>query len=107
MDTAPALAATFEGARPVAVDPDDATVTIGFPSDKTFNKRKAESQERRETIAEALTTVLGEKLRPVFVLMDGESDTAEAAPTEEGVDHDELVAKLKTEFDAEEVVNDG
>jgi len=108
METAPALAATFEGARPVALDPDEATVTIGFPGDKTFNKRKAESQERRETIAEALATVLGEKLRPVFVLIDDESEAdEEAAPTEEGVDHDELVARLKTEFDAEEVVNDG
>ncbi len=59
MQTAPALAATFEGARPVAVDAAERTVTVGFPADHTFNKRKAEAPDKREQLAEALETVLG------------------------------------------------
>lgn len=104
METAPALAATFEGARPVGLDEEG--LRIGFPADKTFNKRKAEAPERRELLADALEAVLGERLRPVYVpLEDGGAE--EGAPTEAGIDHDELVAKLKSEFDAEEVASDG
>ncbi|HVY97518.1 MAG TPA: hypothetical protein VHA54_11220, partial [Solirubrobacterales bacterium] len=103
-ETAPALAATFEGARPVALD--DEGLKIGFPADKTFNKRKAESPERREALATAFETVGGQALRPTYVLLDEESDEPEQAPEAEGqggVDHSELVERLKSEFNAEEV----
>ncbi len=102
METAPALAATFEGARPVALD--DEGLKIGFPADKTFNKRKAESPERREALAAAFETVGGQALRPSYVLLDEESPEPEpAAEAEDAVDHSELVEKLKSEFNAEEV----
>jgi DNA polymerase-3 subunit gamma/tau len=101
MQTAPALAAAFDGARPVAFDAGEQTVTVGFPADHTFNKRKAEVPDKRERLAAALETVLGQKLRPVFAVLDGESG-AEAAE-EGGVDHEALVEKIKSEFDAEEV----
>ncbi len=104
METAPALAATFEGARPVSLDNEG--LKIGFPADKTFNKRKAESPERREALAAAFETVGGEALRPAYVLLDEESDGPEQAPEAEGqggVDHSDLVAKLKSEFNAEDV----
>jgi len=42
--SAPALAATFEGARPVGMG--EGGPEIGFPADASFNKRKAESPER-------------------------------------------------------------
>ncbi|MET0559607.1 MAG: DNA polymerase III subunit gamma/tau [Solirubrobacterales bacterium] len=103
METAPALAATFEGARPVALD--DEGLKIGFPGDKTFNKRKAESPDRREALAAAFLAVAGQELRPTYVLLDEES--AEAEPAEEAapgaVDHSDLVERLKSEFNAEEV----
>jgi len=105
METAPALAATFEGARPVSLEGEE--LQIGFPADKTFNKRKAESPERRELLAGALEAVLGERVRPVYVLLDDGGAAEEGASTEAGIDHDELVAKLKSEFDAEEVASDG
>ncbi|HEX6228346.1 MAG TPA: DNA polymerase III subunit gamma/tau [Solirubrobacterales bacterium] len=101
-ETAPALAATFEAARPVSLDEDG--VSIGFPADSTFNKRKAEDPDRRHLVAAALEAVTGEKLRPVYVLLDGEEESAEGEgdqPDEH--DHDALVEKLKSEFDAEEV----
>ncbi len=102
LQTAPALAATFEGARPVGFE--DGSVTVGFPADHTFNKRKAEAPDKREQMAAALETVLGERLRPVYAVLD---DEAAPAPEDEGeaggMDHTALVEKIKSEFDAEEV----
>jgi DNA polymerase III subunit gamma/tau len=102
-ETAPALAATFEGARPVSLD--DEGLKIGFPADKTFNKRKAESPERREALAAAFAAVAGQELRPTYVLLDEESAEAEPAgePAADAADHSELVERLKSEFNAEEV----
>ncbi len=103
MQTAPALAATFEGARPVAFDAEEMTVTVGFPADHTFNKRKAEAPDKREQMAAALETVLGQKLRPAYAVLEGEQASPEAEAEEDGVDHEALVEKIKSEFDAEEV----
>jgi hypothetical protein len=103
MQTAPALAASFEGARPVAFNADEQTVTVGFPADHTFNKRKAEAPDKREQLAEALATVLGEKLHPAYEVLDGEKAGEEGTAGEGSVDHAALVEKIKSEFDAEEV----
>jgi DNA polymerase-3 subunit gamma/tau len=104
MQTAPALAATFEGARPVAFDAAEQTVTVGFPADHTFNKRKAEAPDKREQLAAALETVLGQKVRPTFDVFDGDAVPVEAESAEQGgVDHDALEEKIRTEFNAEEV----
>jgi DNA polymerase-3 subunit gamma/tau len=104
MQTAPALAATFEGARPLAFDAAEECVTVGFPADHTFNKRKAEAPDKREQLAGALETVLGQKVRPAFAVFDGEAAPVrvESAETRD-VDHEALVEKIKSEFDAEEV----
>ena len=103
MQTAPALAATFEGARPIAVDAGEGSVTVGFPADHTFNKRKAEAPDKREQLGAALETVLGEKIRPVFAVLDGEEAPPETGAEDDVVDHEALVEKIKSEFDAEEV----
>jgi DNA polymerase-3 subunit gamma/tau len=102
-ETSPALAATFEGARPVEVDGAEKIVTIGFPADNTFNKRKAEAPEKREQMADALESVVSERLRPTYVVLDEEAPVPEAAPAAEEIDHDALMEKIKSEFDAEEV----
>jgi hypothetical protein len=58
-------------------------------------------------VAEALKTVTGQSLKPTYVLLDGDAPAADAeAPVEapdEGVDEEELLERLKSEFDAEEV----
>jgi DNA polymerase III subunit gamma/tau len=97
------LSALFEGARPVAVDREESIVRIGFPAGSTFNKRKAEAAEHRERFTEALRAIIGERLRPVYVLLDGES----AGEAEEQLDEDELLERIKTEFDAEEISSEG
>jgi DNA polymerase III subunit gamma/tau len=103
MQSAPALAAAFDGARPVAVDAEERTVTVGFPADHTFNKRKAEAPDKREQLAGALETVLGEELRLAYAVLDGEEAASEPEADEGGFDHEALVEKIKSEFDAEEV----
>jgi len=103
MKEAPALAAMFDGAKPVAIDSGDGTLTVGFPANHTFNKRKVESADKREPVAKAIEAVVGQRLRPAYVVLDGEERPASGPSSEDAVDHDELVAKLKSEFDAEEV----
>jgi len=106
-ETSPALAATFDGARPVGLDED--VLKIGFPADLTFNKRKAEAPEKRDQLADAIETVAGTQLRPVYVSLDGAeeapagADEESAAPESDEMDEDALIERLKSEFDAEEV----
>jgi DNA polymerase III subunit gamma/tau len=104
---APALAATFDGAGPVAFD--DEGLTIGFPPDQPFNKRKAESPDRKQALVDAFIAVTGEGVAPRYALLE-EGQAAAAppppdtpAPGSEKIDEDELLARLKSEFDAEEV----
>ena len=66
-------------ARPIAVDVEQAVVQVGFPVSAGFNKRKAEAVEAKEKLAEAVKTIVGERLRPVYVVIEGEE-----APAEDG-----------------------
>jgi hypothetical protein len=103
--SAPALAAFFEEARPAGFEAAESVVEISFPAAATFNKRKAETAENRERVAEALQAVTGQDLKPTYVLREGEASTEEEAPATEddAVDEQELLERLKSEFDAEEV----
>jgi DNA polymerase III subunit gamma/tau len=97
------LSALFEGARPVGIDREAGVLRIGFPASATFNKRKAEAAEQRERFSEALRTTVGEQLRPVYVLLDGEPEPAQEPEATDEVDEAALLERLKSEFDAEEV----
>ena len=107
-EKAPALAATFDGAGPIAFD--DEGLEIGFPPDQPFNKRKAESPDRRQALIEAFDAVTGEgggaALRPARggrrrPCPPAAPDTP--APGSERIDEDELLERLMSEFDAKEV----
>jgi len=100
-ETVPALAATLEGARPVGFGEEG--LQVGFPPEMTFNKKKADSPERRDTVAAAFAAVTGQGLRPTYVLLDGEAPPDTPAPGSEEIGEDELLERLKSEFDAEEV----
>jgi DNA polymerase-3 subunit gamma/tau len=106
-EKAPALKATFEGARPVAFD--DEGLTIGFPPDQPFNKRKAESKDRRQELIDAFVAVTGEPVVPIYVLLEDDDAPATEAPPDtpapgsEKIDEDELLGRLMSEFDAKEV----
>jgi DNA polymerase III subunit gamma/tau len=104
---APALAATFDGAGPIAFD--DEGLEIGFPPDQPFNKRKAESPDRRQALIEAFEAVIGEAVAPRYVLLEEGAEPVPAAapdtpaPGSERIDEDELMERLMSEFDAKEV----
>ncbi len=107
-EKAPALAATFDGAGPIAFEGDD--LTIGFSADQPFNKRKAESPDRRQALIDAFAEVTGGPVAPRYVLLEQDAPrSSEAAPPDtpapgsERIDEDELLDRLKSEFDAEEV----
>jgi hypothetical protein len=102
--TAPALTAFFEEARPVGFEAAENVVEISFPAGATFNKRKAETPDNRERVAEALKAVTEQDLKPVYSLLDPEPEPDEApAAKADGVSEQELLERLKSEFDAEEV----
>ena len=95
-------ASYFEGTRPTAVAP--GRIEVGFPAEASFNRRNAEKPERKAMLAEALLTVTGEKLSPVFVDLDGSTaGTADAEPAKT-INEEEFVERVKSEFNAEEVI---
>jgi DNA polymerase III subunit gamma/tau len=98
------LSHVLSAARPVAVDMEGAVLKVGFPAGAAFNKRKAEAAEARDRLADAVRTLVGERLRPVFVLLEGE-EYESAAPGEPSLSEDELLEHLMTEFDAEELAD--
>jgi len=100
-ETAPALAATLEGARPVSYGEEG--LEVGFPPEMTFNKKKADSPDRRDTVAAAFAAVTGQGLRPTYVLLEGEAPPDTPAPGSEEIDEDQILKTLESEFDAEEV----
>jgi DNA polymerase-3 subunit gamma/tau len=94
------LSTVFSVARPVGVNLEQRVLEVGFPAGAAFNKRKAEAQEARDRFADAVTTILGERLRPVYVLLEGDHEADGGADGQ--LSDEELIDRLKVEFDAEE-----
>ncbi|MBK5110662.1 MAG: hypothetical protein JJE10_04760, partial [Thermoleophilia bacterium] len=95
-------ASLFEEARPIRVEAE--LVTVGFPPESAFNRRNAEKPERRAQLVEALLAVTGEKLEVAYESLDPESETAASPQAGAVVGEDEFVEKVKSEFNAEEVI---
>jgi len=93
------LAACLAEAHPVEVRGRE--VVVAFAEHDTFNRKMADGREHRATVDDALRGLAGSSLRVVFELRELE-ERSEAQPPSE----DELVARFKTEFDAEEIVPD-
>ena len=94
------MAARSLVARPVAVD--ERELTLAFPADAAFLKRKAEQDElpprgggRRQDVTGRLLALRYELAR------EPERRTARAGATEE-----EFVRRFVEEFDAEEILDD-
>ena len=84
---------------------------LGFPPSAAFNQRKAEVKENRERVVEAIRTVVGASLRPVYVTLDGEPEDAggaeaEASEADPARSEDELYERFVSEFDAEVMLDD-
>jgi DNA polymerase III subunit gamma/tau len=94
----PMLAHALAVARPVAVS--DRELVVAFPVGSDFNKRKAEQDEHRRLVADAVRMLSGRQLVPRYELRELEV----AAP--ETLSDDRLVQRFMEEFDAEEVLED-
>jgi DNA polymerase III subunit gamma/tau len=93
------LAACLAEAHPVEVRGSE--VVVAFAEHDTFNRKMADGREHRATVDDALRDLAGSSLRVVFELRELEERSEVKPPSE-----DELVARFKTEFDAEEIVPD-
>ncbi len=95
------LSAVYEAARPLGVDGDK--LQVGFPPSAAFNKKKAEAKDNTDRFAEAVKTIVGERLRPVYILLDEEQITSEGGIN---LTDEELIEQIKSTFDAEEIDGD-
>jgi DNA polymerase-3 subunit gamma/tau len=91
------LGAALGAARPVALEGD--RLTVAFPSDAAFVKKKAEAN--RDLVQQAVRGLLGGSVAVAYELRDGAAGS-EAATLDEA----ELIERLRAEFAAEEVFED-
>jgi hypothetical protein len=91
------VAALVAEARPSALEGD--RLTISFPADAGFHKKKAEAN--RDLVLGALRSLTGTALAVAFEL----SETTEA-PATLTLGEEELLERLKQDFGAEEVFED-
>ena len=89
------LGAALSAATPVALADD--RLTIAFPPDAAFVKKKAE--QGRELVVNAVRGMTGHPLALAFELSENAVPTAGPAT----LDHDQLIERLRTEFGAEDV----
>ena len=92
------LSAALAAATPTALEAN--RLTIAFPSDAAFVKKKAE--QGRDIVAGAVRGMTGHALSLSFELSDSVAPAAGPA----ALDHDELIERLRAEFAAEEVFDE-
>jgi DNA polymerase III subunit gamma/tau len=88
------LGAAIGAAHPSAIEGD--RLTVAFPVDAAFVKKKAEAN--RELLTTAVRGLTGQSLALAFEL----SEEA-AASTQSTLDHEQLIERLRAEFGAEEI----
>ncbi|MET0205624.1 MAG: DNA polymerase III subunit gamma/tau [Thermoleophilaceae bacterium] len=88
------LGAAIGAAVPTAVEGE--RLTVAFPADAAFVKKKAEAN--RELVVAAVRGLTGHSLALAFELSE---DAVAAGPAT--LDHDQLIERLRQEFGAEEV----
>ena len=99
------LAAALGEARPFDVT--SAEAVFAFSPAAAFFKRKAEGDECRRLVANALRTLAGVSLKPVYELREpAESEPEAATAAAPELSHDELVARFVAEFEAEELIDE-
>jgi hypothetical protein len=89
-------------ARPVELAGDD--LIVGFAPTSAFLKRQAEDPDNRAIVTEALRRLTGRRLRLSYELREelAAGDAGEG-DGDRPVSEEELLERLKAEFDAEEV----
>ena len=92
------LSAALSAATPTALEAD--RLTIAFPPDAAFVKKKAE--QGRDLVTSAVRGMTGQSLSLAFEL----SEDAMPAAGPATLDHDQLIERLREEFGAEEVFDE-
>jgi hypothetical protein len=90
------LGAVVGVASPVELAGD--RLVLAFAEDAAFQRRKAEERSSRSALADAVRAVTGHALTFSYEVRAGH-----APPPPEPLSEDELIARLKDEFDAEEL----
>jgi hypothetical protein len=98
------LSTLFDEAKPIGIDEERSVLHIGFPDSAKFQKKKAESSANVERMTDAIASIAGQRLRPVYELMEDSGDGNPEKPAE--MSEDELVEMVKESFDADEVAPD-
>ena len=95
------LGAVLSEARPVELRGGE--LVVAFADGQGFNRRMADGRANRALLEDALRRLHGDGVRVCFELraLDDEAAAAPSPPTDE-----ELVARFKAEFDAEEILPD-
>jgi DNA polymerase III subunit gamma/tau len=88
------LGAAVGAAQPSAIDGD--RLTVAFPADAAFVKKKAEAN--RDVLATAVRGLTGHSLALAFELSEEASAGAQTT-----LDHEQLIERLRAEFGAEEI----
>jgi hypothetical protein len=93
--------AVITDARPVELDGD--ALTVGFPMSAAFLKRQAEDRDNRAIVTEALRRLTGRRMRLSYELREELGEGGGEAAGGHPITEEELLARLKDEFDAEEI----
>lgn len=102
----PRLATVLSSARPIAID--GHKMQVGLAESESFSRKTAESPANRDHLATAVRDLLHAHVVPVVVAVPDDEfeppnhDAGANGDAEDGLDPDELIAKLKEEFDAKE-----
>jgi DNA polymerase-3 subunit gamma/tau len=90
------LGAVVEDAEPVELD--GSRLVLAFAADAAFLRRKAQDRASRTALSEAVTQVTGRSLSLDYELREPEDTVAPVT-----LSNDEMLARMKDEFDAEEL----
>lgn len=102
MEESPSLASVLENSKPLRIE--GKTLVIGFPMSASFYRKNAEQSDKREMILAHLTGATGFRFALQTEQMADSDFNPLMIPNDgSGFDTEELVTKLKEEFDATEV----
>ena len=95
--------AVITDARPVELEGE--ALTVGFPMSAAFLKRQAEDRDNRAIVTEAVRRLTGRRLHLSYELREELGEGGEEAQGADGqpISEEELLTRLKREFDAEEI----
>jgi DNA polymerase III subunit gamma/tau len=98
------LGAVLGGAVPVELHGEE--LVVAFDESNAFMRKKAEDRPNREALAEAIRSITGMRARVTFDLRDLSEVVPEIGAAAQPLGEDELLDRLKSAFDAEEIVPD-